>query len=270
MVKNRLYIGLAVSLLLHVGIAVFMAWHLLQDDSANNQSVNSPIISMSIEMVAPAAPAEQKQSIEPEPIPPPRSPEIVVAESPFEAKIALNKPVDRPRKRQPLEEHTDTKPRNKPQPQKKPVEDRQPKLAERESKSATEQNRTVQTADHSQAAGKDVADSQAGARQATTSQPMIGLGSDDLQGYQSALRREIEKHKRYPRRAKKMKQQGTVQVRFSLLDSGDLTNPQLVQSSGADELDRAALAAIQQARSVGMKPANLPRELTLAIEFNLK
>ncbi|WP_434524171.1 TonB family protein [Photorhabdus asymbiotica] len=270
MIKNRLCIGLVASLLLHAVIAVFMAWHLLHDDSANNQSVNSPIISMSIEMVAAAAPAEQEQAVEPEPIPPPRLPEVVVAESPLEAKIALNKPVDRPRKRQPLEKHTDTKPRNKPQLQKKPVEDRQPKLAERESKSATEQNRTAQTAGHSQVAGKDAVDSQAGARQATTSQPMIGLGSDDLQSYQSALRREIEKHKRYPRRAKKMKQQGTVQVRFSLLDSGDLTNPQLVQSSGADELDRAALAAIQQARSVGVKPPGLPRDLTLAIEFNLK
>ncbi|OCQ51747.1 transport protein TonB [Photorhabdus australis subsp. thailandensis] len=270
MVKNRLYIGLSISLLLHAGIVVFMAWHLLRDDSANNQSVNSPIVSMSIEMVALAAPVEQEQSVEPEPISPPRSPEIVVAESPFEAKIALNKPVDRPRKKKPLEEYTDSKPRNKPQPQKKPVEDRQPKLAERESKTAIEQDRTMQTAGHSQAAGKDVADSQAGARQATTSQPMIGLGFDDLQGYQSALRREIEKHKRYPRRAKKMKQQGAVQVKFSLLDSGDLTNPQLVQSSGTDELDRAALAAIQQARSVGVKPPGLPRDLTLVIEFNLK
>ncbi|MGV7960454.1 energy transducer TonB [Photorhabdus tasmaniensis] len=265
MMKNRIYIGLFASLLLHASVIVFMASHLLRDDSANNQSVNSPIISMSIEMVASATSAGQEQPTKQEPLPPP--PEVVVAESPLEAKIALNKPVDRPRKREqrkPPEEHADAKPRNKPQPQKEPVEDLQPKLAERGRKPETEQ-----AADSSQVAGSDAVDSQAGARQVTTSQPMTGLGSDDLQGYQSALRREIEKHKRYPRRAKKMKQQGIVQVSFSLLDSGDLTNPQLVRSSGTDELDRAALAAIQQARSVGVKPAGLPRDHTLAIEFNL-
>ncbi len=257
MMKNRIYIGLFASLLLHAGILVFMAWHLLRDDSANNQSVNSPIISMSVEMVASAAPAGQEQPVEPEPIPPPLPPEIVVAESPHEAKIVLNKPADKPRKQERPEKRTDAKPKSKPQPQKEPVEDLQPKLAE-------------QTEGSAQLAGRDAADSQAGARQATTSQPMTGVGADELQSYQAALRREIEKHKRYPRRAKKMKQQGIVQVRFSLLDSGDLTNHQLVQSSGADELDRAALTAIQQARSVGLKPAGLPGELTLAIEFNLK
>ncbi|ETS33382.1 energy transducer TonB [Photorhabdus temperata] len=265
MMKNRLYIGLFASLLLHASVIVIMASHLLRDDSANNQSVNSPIISISIEMVASAAPAGQEQPTKQEPLPPPLPPEVVVAESPLEAKIALNKPADRPRKREPRkppEEHADAKPRNKPQ--KEPVEDPRPKLAERGRKPETEQ-----AADSSQVAGRDVVDSQAGARQAMTSQPMTGLGSDDLQGYQSALRREIEKHKRYPRRAKKMKQQGIVQVSFSLLDSGELTNPQLVRSSGADELDRAALAAIQQARSVGVKPAGLPRDHTLAIEFNL-
>ncbi|MCA6221149.1 energy transducer TonB [Photorhabdus antumapuensis] len=260
MMKNRLYIGLFASLLLHAGLVGFMARHLLRDDSANNQSVNSPIISMSIEMVASAAPAGQEQPVEPEPVPLPLPPEIVVAESPHEAKIVLNKPVDKPRKqerpRPPLEKHVDAKPKNKSQPQKKPVEEPQQKQAE-------------QTEGNSQLAGRDAADSQAGARQATTSQPMTGIGADELQSYQAALRREIEKHKRYPRRAKKMKQQGIVQVRFSLLDSGDLTNHQLVRSSGADELDRAALTAIQQARSVGLKPAGLPRELTLAIEFNL-
>ncbi|MCT8341985.1 MULTISPECIES: energy transducer TonB [Photorhabdus] len=261
MMKNRIYIGLCASLLLHAGIVGFMARHLLRDDSANNQSVNSPIISMSIEMVASAAPAGQEQPVEPEPIPPPLPPEIVVAESPHEAKIVLNKPADKPRKqerpRPPPEKHVDAKPKDKSQPQKKPVEEPQQKQAE-------------QTEGNSQLAGRDAVDSQAGARQATTSQPMTGVGADELQSYQAALRREIEKHKRYPRRAKKMKQQGIVQVRFSLLDSGDLTNHQLVQSSGADELDRAALAAIQQARSVGLKPAGLPKELTLAIEFNLK
>ncbi|WP_244161521.1 MULTISPECIES: energy transducer TonB [Photorhabdus] len=259
--KNRIYIGLCASLLLHAGLVGFMARHLLRDDSANNQSVNSPIISMSIEMVASAAPAGQEQPVEPEPIPPPLPPEIVVAESPHEAKIALNKPADKPRKQErpkpPPEKHVDAKPKDKSQPQKKPVEEPQQKQAE-------------QTEGNSQLAGRDAVDSQAGARQATTSQPMTGVGADELQSYQAALRREIEKHKRYPRRAKKMKQQGIVQVRFSLLDSGDLTNHQLVQSSGADELDRAALAAIQQARSVGLKPAGLPKELTLAIEFNLK
>ncbi|MCW7547043.1 energy transducer TonB [Photorhabdus sp. APURE] len=261
MMRNRFYIGLFASLLLHAGLVGFMARHLLRDDSANNQSVNSPIISMSIEMVASAAPAGQEQPVEPEPIPPPLPPEIVVAESPHEAKIVLNKPADKPRKQErpkpPPEKHVDAKPKSKPQPQKKPTEGPQQKQAE-------------QTEGNSQLAGRDAVDSQAGARQATTSQPMTGVGADELQSYQAALRREIEKHKRYPRRAKKMKQQGIVQVRFSLLDSGDLTNHQLVQSSGADELDRAALAAIQQARSVGLKPAGLPRELTLAIEFNLK
>ena len=50
-----------------------------------------------------------------------------------------------------------------------------------------------------------------------------GANTDELNAYRAAIRREIERHKRYPARAKMMRKQGIVNVSFSVGADGSLS-----------------------------------------------
>ncbi len=107
----------------------------------------------------------------------------------------------------------------------------------------------------------------------TTQQPNLqgqGASSDELAAYRSALRREIEKHKRYSQRARMLRRQGTVVVEFSLMTDGSIQNVRLHRSSGYEELDQLALDAVAQAKSVGARPAGLSAEQKIPIKFMLR
>ena len=97
-----------------------------------------------------------------------------------------------------------------------------------------------------------------------------GTNSDELAAYRSALRREIEKHKRYSQRAKMLHRQGTVIVQFTLMDDGTIQNVRLHRSSGYEELDQSAMDAVAKANSVGARPAGLATEQKIPIKFMLR
>ncbi|WP_205352801.1 energy transducer TonB, partial [Vibrio cholerae] len=72
-----------------------------------------------------------------------------------------------------------------------------------------------------------------------------GIGQGESENhYISLLRREIERHKRYPAQARRMQDEGLVVVRFSLTDEGYISSVVLEQTSGVASLDNAALAAV--------------------------
>lgn len=56
----------------------------------------------------------------------------------------------------------------------------------------------------------------------------------------------IDSHKMYPTSALRMQRQGTVQVAFNLLNSGELNNIEISNSSGYNALDKAALLAVKK------------------------
>ncbi|MFC0308581.1 TonB family protein [Gallibacterium trehalosifermentans] len=97
-----------------------------------------------------------------------------------------------------------------------------------------------------------------------------GTSRDELAAYRSALRKEIERHKRYSQRAKMLRRQGTVVVEFILMNDGTIQNVRLHRSSGYDELDQSALAAVSRAKSVGARPAGLSAEQKVPIRFTLQ
>ncbi|KGQ29452.1 TonB family protein [Gallibacterium anatis] len=97
-----------------------------------------------------------------------------------------------------------------------------------------------------------------------------GASSDELAAYRSALRREIEKHKRYSQRAKMLHRQGTVVVQFTLMNDGSIQNVRLHRSSGYEELDQSAIDAVAKANSVGARPAGLAAEQKIPIKFMLR
>ncbi|OBW96523.1 energy transducer TonB [Gallibacterium anatis] len=111
-----------------------------------------------------------------------------------------------------------------------------------------------------------------GAPVTTQQQNLQGTGasSDELAAYRSALRREIEKHKRYSQRAKMLHRQGTVVVQFTLMNDGSIQNVRLHRSSGYEELDQSAMDAVAKANSVGARPAGLTAEQKIPIKFMLR
>ncbi|HEJ9508043.1 TPA: energy transducer TonB [Proteus mirabilis] len=97
-----------------------------------------------------------------------------------------------------------------------------------------------------------------------------GIGQGESENhYISLLRREIERHKRYPAQARRMQDEGLVVVRFSLTNEGYISSVALEQTSGVASLDNAALAAVKRVKPIGPKPNNLSDPLTISLKFQL-
>ncbi|HDR1712325.1 TPA: energy transducer TonB, partial [Pasteurella multocida] len=106
----------------------------------------------------------------------------------------------------------------------------------------------------------------------TTNNPnLVGKGNstDEVNAYRSALRREIEKHKRYPNRARMMRKQGVVTITFHLNNAGVISNARISKSSGSEELDNAALVAVNNARPIGPLPVGMPNEVSVPVSFRI-
>ena len=97
-----------------------------------------------------------------------------------------------------------------------------------------------------------------------------GTNTDELNAYRAAIRREIERHKRYPARAKMMRKQGVVSVSFSVGTDGSLSGERVTNSSGDESLDNAALEAVRSARPVGPKPAGFTSSVSVPISFTIQ
>ncbi|MGB0911649.1 MAG: energy transducer TonB [Nitrospirales bacterium] len=69
--------------------------------------------------------------------------------------------------------------------------------------------------------------------------------SKEVLAFLKLLREKIERHRQYPRVAKRLGYQGTTTVSFALSHAGDLTLLKVSEPSGHSILDEAALEAIQ-------------------------
>ncbi|OTA19240.1 TonB-like protein [Xenorhabdus beddingii] len=255
MPQKGLLAGILIAILLHISLIWLFNRHNSYDDTAHHINNNAAAPGLSITMVA--TPSWENN---PEPISPP-PPLLTAPESPTRPEIVLDKAVhpdirvekpqksDQPKKRKQQKEKpqelTDKKPAQSPQPQTNPH---------------TEQ----------ETHGSDQMSSEGSMSRAATSQPLVGQGNHEVDNYQARLRQEIERHKGYPRKAKRMKQQGTVIINFALLNDGTLTAARVLSSSGNNLLDNAALDAVNRASSVGAIPAGMAPEVTLTLDFALR
>jgi len=92
------------------------------------------------------------------------------------------------------------------------------------------------------------------------------------QAYKTALQAEIARHRSYPRIARRLRQEGTVEVGFVVLADGRLTEIELVDSSGYDLLDHAAIQAVRDVRQFRPIPSELARKrwnLSVPLNFRL-
>ena len=88
--------------------------------------------------------------------------------------------------------------------------------------------------------------------------------------WQGQLLGHLEKYRRYPRLAERLRQQGVAYVRFSVDRQGRVSNARIGRTSGHDSLDEATLETLARATPVPVPPADVagdPVEVMVPVEF---
>lgn len=93
--------------------------------------------------------------------------------------------------------------------------------------------------------------------------------SAQKKSFWSKVRKKIEKHKYYPRIAKKRGMEGVVKVKFTILASGKVSN---VSVSGSKMFHSSAKEAVQNAFPISTKniPITLPKSVTLPLHYRIR
>lgn len=90
--------------------------------------------------------------------------------------------------------------------------------------------------------------------------------------YRARVRQAVDAQKVYPRLARRMGEEGRVVLAFTLEADGRLASVRVVESSGSELLDEAALEAVREAAPFPSFPAGITRtrwEFTLPLTFSL-
>lgn len=250
--KHHSWLGFFLSLLFHSALIGAVWYAVKQDDSANGHMAQLVDTNISMEMIMGMVEEE------PEPTPAPAAePEPV-------AKETVADPTLKPQPPKPEKPKEPEQKKEKPKPKPKEKPKNKPKEPLRKDLPKGDRNVNSEAKVNSLATGPGAV---------TTNNPNLvgsGVSADELSAYRTALRREIERHKRYPQRAKMMRKQGIVTVNFSIGADGSLSQVGMSKSSGSDDLDKAAMAAVQSARSVGPRPAGMSASLSVPISFKLQ
>jgi periplasmic protein TonB len=91
--------------------------------------------------------------------------------------------------------------------------------------------------------------------------------------YVALLQSWLEKHKEYPRRARRKGQQGIVMLYFKMDRTGNVLNYQIKQSSGYSQLDDEVEAMIKRAQPLPAFPDDMKNEtleLIVPVQFQLR
>lgn len=93
-----------------------------------------------------------------------------------------------------------------------------------------------------------------------------------LQSFFGSVRKKIESHKKYPRFAKNSGIEGRSGVKITILKSGQLEKVEVVDSSGSEILDNAAMQSIREASPFPPIPMGLRQnriELSIYLVFKM-
>ena len=90
--------------------------------------------------------------------------------------------------------------------------------------------------------------------------------------WQARLVAHLERHRRYPQAARASGRQGVVHLRFTIDRSGTVLGQQIARSSGAADLDAAAIAMVRRASPVPSLPDDAPAtvSLTVPVRFEVR
>lgn len=106
-----------------------------------------------------------------------------------------------------------------------------------------------------------------------TPQPDTVANAHAASSWQGQLLGRLQQFKRYPPAAQIKRQQGVVQLRFSMNRMGKVLSASIEKSSGYDLLDQEALALIYRAAPLPAPPSEIagdPVELVVPVQFFLR
>lgn len=104
-------------------------------------------------------------------------------------------------------------------------------------------------------------------------QTVSGQRSPAQVTWQGLLLGHLEQHRRYPRQAERLRQQGVAYVRFSVDRQGHASNIRLGTSSGHALLDAETLDTVRRGNPMPPPPADLPGdpvEVMVPVAFSLR
>lgn len=253
---KRSLLGLLISLIVHSIVVGLVLWSWNKPSDSANSAPGDISTSISMEMVQGMVmeePAPEPENIQKEPEP--EKQEVVEDPTVKPEPQKIKEPEkEKPKPKEKPKEKPKDKPKKDVKPQEKPINKDLPKGDKNIDSSANVNAKATTTS-------------------ATNSNAQVaGSGTDtsEMAAYRSAIRREIERHKRYPTRAKMMRKQGKVSVSFNVGPDGSLSGARVTQSSGDESLDNAALEAVNSARPVGARPSGFPSGLNVPISFTLQ
>lgn len=253
---KRSLLGLLISLIVHSIVVGLILWSWNKPSDSANSAPGDISTSISMEMVQGMVmeePAPEPENIQKEPEP--EKQEVVEDPTVKPEPQKIKEPEkEKPKPKEKPKEKPKDKPKKDLKPQEKPINKDLPKGDKNIDSSANVNAKATTTS-------------------ATNSNAQVaGSGTDtsEMAAYRSAIRREIERHKRYPTRAKMMRKQGKVSVSFNVGPDGSLSGARVTQSSGDESLDNAALEAVNSARPVGARPSGFPSGLNVPISFTLQ
>ena len=253
---KRSLLGLLISLIVHSIVVGLILWSWNKPSDSANSAPGDISTSISMEMVQ--GMVMEEQAPEPENVqkePEPEKQEVVEDPTVKPEPQKIKEPEkEKPKPKEKPKEKPKDKPKKDVKPQEKPINKDLPKGDKNIDSSANVNAKATTTG-------------------ATNSNAqVVGSGTDtsEMAAYRSAIRREIERHKRYPTRAKMMRKQGKVSVSFNVGPDGSLSGARVTQSSGDESLDNAALEAVNSARPVGARPSGFPSGLNVPISFTLQ
>ncbi|NXZ84899.1 energy transducer TonB [Haemophilus influenzae] len=253
---KRSLLGLLISLIAHGIVIGFILWNWNKPSDSANSAQGDISTSISMELLQGMVleePAPEPENVQKEPEP--EKQEIV--EDPTikpEPKKIKEPEKEKPKPKEKPKEKPKNKPKKEVKPQEKTI------------------NKELPKGDKNIDSSANVNDKASTTSAANSNAQVAGSGTDtsEMAAYRSAIRREIESHKRYPTRAKIMRKQGKVSVSFNVGADGSLSGAKVTKSSGDESLDKAALDAINVSRSVGTRPAGFPSSLNVQISFTLQ
>jgi protein TonB len=129
------------------------------------------------------------------------------------------------------------------------------------------------TSSPTQAAAPPPVEAKPGVKLAAKTAGLSTKPSQAVLTWHKSLVQQINRHKKYPHKARREGAQGTVEVVFTLDRSGKVLTTRLRDSSGFNLLDEEAIAVLERASPFPAPPAEmagLTMKLVLPITFNIK
>jgi periplasmic protein TonB len=272
----RWSVALSIMLLLHVGAAV---GGMIVFESTDPPIPPPAAIMLELTPMPAAPPAPQTTAPEPErapepeppvdfsqllpPIPelPATPPDIPPPEVELPKPEPEKKKVEKPKPEKPKEKPKKKEVVQKPKPKPEPKPDPEPVVADKPRPQPTQ---------------RQAAPAAPVAPAATPSAPSaadIARSTAAKANWQGTLLAHLEQHKKYPRLARKRREEGTAYLRFRMDRGGQVLSFALERSAGYEALDEEVLEMIERAQPLPALPPEVPEpelEIVVPVQFMLR